>query len=199
MSNTVIRKPKGREKPYFTAMKAYLSDNRMSWKAKGLHTYFLSKPDDWVIRVSDLIKRSIDGRDSVYGGLKELRKYGYLVFIEYRTKGKYIRSEYVVYEEGLENPQDKLVIDVDSDIVESQPLTENPNTVKPNTQKPHITKERFKLNNECTKASHKKTKFQNFTERKFDFEEIERIRRLKWGGGNSDKQASDGLCNSGDI
>ena len=187
MSNTVIRKPKGREKPYFTAMKAYLSDNRMSWKAKGLHTYFLSKPDDWVIRVSDLIKRSKDGRDAVYAGLKELRVCGYLVFIEYKYRGKFVKSEYMVYEEGLERPEDKLIINVDTDISDISLVTENTDSGIADSQKPYITKERFKLNNECTKASHKKNKFQNFTERKIDFEQIERIRRLKWGGGSSDK------------
>ena len=55
-----------------------LRDPRLSWKAKGLAAYLLSKPPGWKIWTSDLIRRSTDGRDAVLSGLAELEQCGYL-------------------------------------------------------------------------------------------------------------------------
>lgn len=55
------------------------TDARLSWKAKGLFFYAFSRPEDWSFYISEIIKKSTDGKDSVYAGLKELEKYGYLV------------------------------------------------------------------------------------------------------------------------
>lgn len=55
-----------------------LRDPRLSWKAKGLASYLLSKPPGWKIWTSDLIRRSTDGRDAVLSGLAELEQCGYL-------------------------------------------------------------------------------------------------------------------------
>ena len=55
-----------------------LNDERLSWKARGLLAYLLSKPDSWAVVVADLVKRSPDGRASVLTGLVELEKLGYI-------------------------------------------------------------------------------------------------------------------------
>lgn len=55
-----------------------LRDPRLSWKAKGIAAYLLSKPPGWQIWTGDLIRRSTDGRDAVLAGLKELETFGYL-------------------------------------------------------------------------------------------------------------------------
>lgn len=96
---SIIRTQKNRENPYVMIDKTFLSDDRLSWKAKGLLSYFLSKPDDWTILVSDLIKRSTDGEKAVRSGLKELEKLGYLE--NYPVKDERGRIKYwekVVYE-----------------------------------------------------------------------------------------------------
>ncbi|NKQ22767.1 helix-turn-helix domain-containing protein, partial [Brevibacillus laterosporus] len=67
-----------RENPFVQIDKTPINDDRLSWKAKGLLVYLLSKPDDWTIMIIDLIKHAKDGRDSVYSGLKELEHAGYL-------------------------------------------------------------------------------------------------------------------------
>ncbi|MCJ7550381.1 MAG: hypothetical protein MUQ30_11945, partial [Anaerolineae bacterium] len=41
--------------------------------------YMLSRPDDWQIRVADLVRRSPDGESAVRSGLRELEHHGYLV------------------------------------------------------------------------------------------------------------------------
>ncbi|MEV2909470.1 helix-turn-helix domain-containing protein [Paenibacillus larvae] len=76
-SNTIIRTNK-HENPYVMIDKYGFNDERLSWKAKGLLGYLLSKPDDWQIYECDLIKQSADGRDSVRTALRELEKFGYL-------------------------------------------------------------------------------------------------------------------------
>lgn len=96
---TIIRTRKNRENPYVMIDKFGLNDERLSWKAKGLLAYLLSKPDDWTIRINDLIKRSKDGRDAVKAGLRELELYGYLSRHQHRDEtGKFGDIEYIIYE-----------------------------------------------------------------------------------------------------
>ena len=87
-SDTIIRVSKTER--YAIIDKQFLDeDARLTWKAKGLLTYFLAKPDGWQIRRSDLIKRSADGKDSVSAGLKELEQFGYLERKMVRQNGKF--------------------------------------------------------------------------------------------------------------
>jgi hypothetical protein len=57
--------------------KAVFEDDRLSFKAKGILGYLLTKPDGWKVIVKDLCNHSTDGERAVYSGLNELRKYGY--------------------------------------------------------------------------------------------------------------------------
>jgi len=70
----------------------------LSWKAKGLLGYLLSKPDDWKIRLNDLIQSSADGREAVRSGIKELEKQGYIVRHVTRDKLGRFHTDYTVYE-----------------------------------------------------------------------------------------------------
>lgn len=109
-----------KSKDFTTICNTFLRDERLSWKAKGILAYLLSKPDDWKVRVSDLIKRSTDGREKVYAGVNELLNTGYLQRNEIRSSGKIISYEYVLYETGMPEPH-----------------TGFPDTVKPDTKMPH--------------------------------------------------------------
>lgn len=55
-----------------------LADHRLSWKARGILAYLLSKPDHWEVMVQHLVNSGPDGRDAVRGALKELEEVGYL-------------------------------------------------------------------------------------------------------------------------
>jgi len=70
-------------------------DPLLSWKAKGILWYLLTKPDGWQCKTSDLTSQSTDGRDSVLAGLKELEQQCYLVrWRENNKKGLIVnRSE----------------------------------------------------------------------------------------------------------
>lgn len=109
-SKTIIRTAKNRENPYVMINKHFLSDERLSWKAKGLLAYLLSKPDDWRVLVVDLIKQSKDGEKAVRSGLNELEQCGYLEnnpvrHTEGSKKGQIIYWEKVVYEYPQPNAQ----------------------------------------------------------------------------------------------
>ncbi|AEE97703.1 hypothetical protein [Mahella australiensis] len=97
-SNTIIRVKHDASNPYVIVNKTIFTDNRLSWKAKGLHAYLMSRPDDWKVMISDLINQSTDGRDSVYSGLNELIKYKYVKRERIYVNGRIGRWEYTVYE-----------------------------------------------------------------------------------------------------
>jgi len=152
-STTIIRTNK-RENPYVIIDKHGLNDDRLSWKAKGLLAYLLSKPDNWQVYERDLIKRATDGRDAVRTGLRELEKYGYLARRQIRREdGSFGHMEYVVYERPIE-PKDTL----DGKPVHGcLPSAENPSAENPSADFP--THNNNDLNNndlnlfECMKAS----------------------------------------------
>lgn len=79
-----------------------VEDRTLSWKAKGIHLYIMSRPPEWTIRATDLIRRSTDGRDSLYSGLKELEKKKYLHRKRVYRDGKIVYWDYDVYEEPTE-------------------------------------------------------------------------------------------------
>jgi len=83
-------------KNYTVINNTICTDVRLSWKAKGL---WLSRPDDWTFYLSDIIKQSTDGKDSVSAGLKELEKAGYLRRRRHRDeKGQFGAAEWTFLE-----------------------------------------------------------------------------------------------------
>jgi hypothetical protein len=77
-----------------------LEDDRLSWKAKGLLAYLLSRPNDWSVQLRDLTKRSTDKEYAVRSALKELSELGYAEMAERRRKrdGTFEPVEYIVRE-----------------------------------------------------------------------------------------------------
>ena len=71
--NEVIRVKK-RPSNFVMMDKTFLEDDRLSYKAKGLLAYLLSKPDDWKVIIGNLVNSSKDGKASVYAGLKEFKE-----------------------------------------------------------------------------------------------------------------------------
>lgn len=93
-----------------------LKDKNLSLKAKGLLSYMLSLPDDWVFYESELTKHSRDGRDAHRSALRELQDNGYLTKTQAKSKnGKFSEVDWELTDE---------------------PLTEKPSTEKPSAEKP---------------------------------------------------------------
>lgn len=76
----------------------YLNDKNLSFKAKGILTYFLSLPGDWVIYFDEVITHSKDGIKSFRSGIDELIKEGYIRRYPVRENGAIIRWETEIYE-----------------------------------------------------------------------------------------------------
>lgn len=82
-----------------------IEDTRLSWEARGLLIYLLSKKEDWVIRMTDLLSQTRhcigvrSGRDKVYKLIRELRCAGYLWRDFTRCGGEFVGVEYVVSED----------------------------------------------------------------------------------------------------
>jgi hypothetical protein len=54
-----------------------LEDERITWEAKGILSYLLSKPDTWELSAKHLIGFGHAGKEKIYRVLKELQKAGY--------------------------------------------------------------------------------------------------------------------------
>lgn len=95
-----FRIQKNRENPYVMLDKFSINDSALSWKAKGLLAYLLSKPDDWIVKEHDLVAHATDGRDSVRATIRELEAAGYLIRGKRRrdVKGRLFEREYQVFE-----------------------------------------------------------------------------------------------------
>jgi hypothetical protein len=83
---------------FVTISKFVLEDINLSFKAKGLWAYCMSRPNQWHFHVSHLATVSKDGKDSVYSALKELESNGYLRRVQKNENGKFGTVEYVVSE-----------------------------------------------------------------------------------------------------
>ena len=83
---------------YTKSDNAIANDERISWKAKGILLYALTKPNNWKFSMIDIINQSTDERDSIRSGIKELEKFGYLVIERVKENGKFVDSNWAFYE-----------------------------------------------------------------------------------------------------
>lgn len=129
----IIRVEHDSEHPYKTINTSFANDERLSWGARGILTYLLSKPNDWVMTVKDLINQSPAGRDAVYGMLRNLEDCGYLRRVRSRRPDGTFEYATVIYEKA-------------------QPLTDYPDTVQPDTVHPFTEKpDIYLIRNELSK------------------------------------------------
>lgn len=85
---------------YVILSKKPLEDDRLSFRARGVHAYLMSKPDRWQVRVCELASAGPDGRDSVMAALRELEAAGYLVRSQgHRSTGEFDTASTSVFEE----------------------------------------------------------------------------------------------------
>src|SRR5699024_6157764 len=75
-STTFVRVKKN--KNYTTIHNGFIKRKDLSWKAKGIMTYLLSLPDDWVVNLDEIKRNASDGESSFRSGWKELKDAGYV-------------------------------------------------------------------------------------------------------------------------
>jgi hypothetical protein len=85
---------------YTTLSNKMLDDNRLSFKARGLLSFMLTKPNDWQFHRNELKDHSdMDGNSSIGSAIKELIKTGYLTCHQKKDdEGRWAESEWEVRE-----------------------------------------------------------------------------------------------------
>lgn len=125
---------------FTTVRNEYLQDVNLSWKAKGLITYIMSLPPDWQLNLSDLKKRSKDGRDATAAGLRELITNGYCQRCKVRGDGgTFVGCDYEVSDIKEFEPEQPQTENPFMDTPQTEnPVAVNPETEKPDTGKPTL-------------------------------------------------------------
>ena len=114
-----------REHNYTVISNKVYDKNQLSWQAMGMLGYLLTKPDDWLVIVSELVNVTKEtakptGKEGVYNILKELRDKGFIV-VQKNSDGS---TDYTVYDEPLPN--------------QGKPNQGKPNQGKPNQAEPPL-------------------------------------------------------------
>lgn len=101
-----------RENPFAQIDRRILDNPALSWKAKGLLSYLLSKPPEWVVRLEDLVNSATDGEDSVRTALRELKKAGHarLETVRSPTSGLVSGKRWVIFEDPEDAPEGAVTI-----------------------------------------------------------------------------------------
>ena len=82
-----------------------IEDKRISFKARGLLIYLLSKPDHWRTTAAYLASVSPDGIHAVRTGLQELELYGYVKRLKKQNASGQWATQTVVFDQP--QPVDK--------------------------------------------------------------------------------------------
>ncbi len=98
MSKTIFRVAKNKDNPFVMIDRRPIENPKLSWKAKGILAYLLSRPDNWIVRLGDLVKRSPDGAFAVRRAIKELRDVGHISYQIDRENGHIKQWLLVVHE-----------------------------------------------------------------------------------------------------
>lgn len=100
-AKTIFRVEKNADNPFVMVDRRVIENPKLSWKAKGLLAYLLSRPDNWVVRFQDLVNRAPDGAHTVRAALKELRKAGHVKVIKEYKDGRIDQWTYKVFESPI--------------------------------------------------------------------------------------------------
>lgn len=80
-----------KEEKYSIISNSVITDSALSWEARGVLIYLLSKPDDWEVRNIDLVNQSPAGEKRIDSIIKELKTAGYLKrFRERQPDGQFV-------------------------------------------------------------------------------------------------------------
>jgi len=89
---------------YFAASNEPFNDERLSWEARGLMGYLLSKPNDWKVQQKDIMNKGAAGERKIRRMLAELRKAGYMNRIRVTLANNKFDWITEVYESPSQNP-----------------------------------------------------------------------------------------------
>src|SRR6185436_17013379 len=139
--NTGGIKNAAQNRDYTVLPNEFIRNKQLTMSAKGLLTYLLSLPADWVVYKTELPNHFFNGYYSIMTAFSELEKFGYILSTELRDKtGKFKGFSYIVY-----NSSQKMKTDVNQETVlelekpqifEKKPIRDFPISDKPISDKP---------------------------------------------------------------
>lgn len=121
---------------YFTASNEPFNDVRLSWEARGLMGYLLSKPNNWEVNMADLLNKGPAGEHKMRRMLAELRAIGYMNRIRVTLARNLFDWITEVYESPSQNPKTPSRRFSTSGPSTSGKLPDIVNTDSPNTESP---------------------------------------------------------------
>jgi hypothetical protein len=96
-----FKKTKGETKGFTQISNTTLQDKKLSFMAKGLLNYLLSKPDNWKPNIKDLVKHGNESRRAILSAYRELQENGYMKIERIRGENyKISQVEYTIFEES---------------------------------------------------------------------------------------------------
>jgi hypothetical protein len=143
---SVIRVNK--DKNYFAASNLPFNDKSLSWEARGVMGYLLSKPDDWQVMFNDLVNQGDAAAHKVRRILKELEEHGYLKRTRKQDENGKFTWESIVYENptiSRKSVDGKTIsrLSIDGSSIYGKPRdilsTESLSTESPSTEDKHFT------------------------------------------------------------
>ena len=136
---SIIRTKKSSHTPYVLLDTTAMNDARLSFRAKGLHAYLMSKPDGWQVHIKHLEHVSKEGRDAISVALTELAQAGYLHRERVRGEdGRLAGWQTTIYETPQPRPDepDQHGSDPARQRTPSSPTTDFPTSVSPSSVLP---------------------------------------------------------------
>lgn len=176
MSKTTTSYRSVRKSKFTQISNNLLNDDQLPLESKALLSIFLSNSDDWNLHMSEIIKRSKNGRDAHYSALKKLIKAGYIARLEFKqnSNNQFLKLEYIFSDNkkditagikeaqifAIENNQSIVLTykNIDSEKIESslvdnkknniqKPFPENPYTDNSNTEFAYTESQNINNNN----------------------------------------------------
>ena len=130
--STIFRVVKNKENPYAQIDRRVIENTDLSFKARGILIYLLSKPDGWEVNMVDINNKSTDGMAAVRSGVKELQAAGYLKHerIHNQDTGVIAKHIWTVHESPLPPHTDNRIMEtphigVDNHIAKNH-IVDNP-------------------------------------------------------------------------
>ena len=89
-----------RNAQFTTVDNEFIRDINISFKAKGILLYMLSRPDNWTFYESEIAENTAEGIKSIKSGIKELINFGYVERHQLKKDNKFNGYEYIIHEKS---------------------------------------------------------------------------------------------------
>ena len=116
---------------FFVMHNSTAQDESLSWEARGMLAYLLSKPEGWKTNITDLTRQSGAGKDKCRRIFDELRDAGYVERVERRAGGKIAGYDYFVYDKSSSAKPAKKTPEVAGSPEPAKPEPAEPDTANP--------------------------------------------------------------------